>query len=181
MSHRRALSVLLAAAAAAMLVTGSFGFTSVSAERGVSVAVVDSENAYVNATACEKSKGKGAGSQGAKVTVTNQFSSEFTVDEIRWNESAQSGNNDRLDPDEPLSPGESKTFNNAFADGELTVVVSDGLDATVSIPVEGQCGANGGSDNDNDSDDEEDDNDNDSDDEEDDNDNDSDDEEDDND
>jgi hypothetical protein len=139
MSHRRALSVVLAAVAATMLVTGSFGFTSVSAERGVSVAVVDSENAYVNASACAKSTGEGEGSSGVKVTVTNQFSGAFTVDEIRWNESAQAGNNDRLDPDEELPPGDSETYPNAFGDEEVTVVVSGDLDATVTVPVEGRC------------------------------------------
>jgi hypothetical protein len=142
MSHRRALSVVLAAVAATMLVTGSFGFTSVSAERGVSVAVVDSENAYVNASACEKSSGAGEGADPVRVTVTNQFSSDFTVDEIRWNDSAQPGNNTQKKFDRTLQPGESARFDPNFGDEEVTVVVSGDLDATVTVPVDGRCNVN---------------------------------------
>jgi hypothetical protein len=39
---------VLAAVAATMLVTGSFGFTSVSAERGVAVSITDDDRAYID-------------------------------------------------------------------------------------------------------------------------------------
>jgi len=48
MNYQRAVSVLLAVTAASMLVTGSFGFTSVSAERGVTVSVTDDDRAYID-------------------------------------------------------------------------------------------------------------------------------------
>ncbi|GAB7013194.1 hypothetical protein [Halolamina salina] len=128
MNSRRAVSVLLAAVAATMLVTGSFGFTSVSAERGVAVNVVESENAYVNVSACEKSNGN-ATSRPARVTVTNQFSGSFTIEDVSWGD---------LNRERTLQPGESTTFNNAFADaadGTVTVDVTGGLDATVTAQV----------------------------------------------
>ncbi|MFW5911459.1 MAG: hypothetical protein ACOCQV_01855 [Halolamina sp.] len=137
MNHRRAVSVLLAVTAAAMLVTGSFGFTSVSADRGVSVAVVDTENAFVNASACEKSNGQDDRTNPVSVTVTNQFSDDFTVDEITWESghpSKQASN-----PDEPIEPGASETFDGTFGDDTVTVVVSGSLDAAVTVPVEGKC------------------------------------------
>jgi len=143
MTPRRAVSALFAVLAATMLVTGSFGFTSVSADRGVSINVVESENAYVGATACQTGQGNGNGSNSVKVTVTNQYSAPFTVDGIRWSESAH-GSKDRLDPDVTLAPGESETFNNAFGEQEVTVEVTDGLDASVTVEVaDEQCSNNG--------------------------------------
>lgn len=133
MNPRRAVSVLLAVAAAAMLVTGSFGFTSVSAERGVAVNVVESENAYVGVSACEKSNGNGNGTEPARVMVTNQFSEEFTVDDISWGEVTKQLS---------LDPGNSTTFNNVkLSDNTVTIGVTGGLDATVTTQVKekGDC------------------------------------------
>jgi hypothetical protein len=126
MNSNRAVSVLLAAVAATMLITGSFGFTSVSAERGVSVNVVESENAYVGVSACEKSNGGDKGANPVWVVVTNQFSDTFVVDDVSW---------DDLQKARVLQPGESTTFKNAFADrsdGTVTIQVAGGLDATVT-------------------------------------------------
>ncbi|SFP28372.1 MULTISPECIES: hypothetical protein [Halolamina] len=139
MNYRRAVSVLLAVTAATMLVTGSFGFTSVSADRGVSVAVVESENAYVGVSVCEKDNGTGNGSDPVKVTVTNRFSEPFTVDEISWSDSAHQSK-DRLNPKKgTLAPGESRTFNKTFGEQEVTVEVTGGLDATVTAEVGDRC------------------------------------------
>ncbi|WP_435116054.1 hypothetical protein [Halolamina sp. C58] len=129
MNTHRAVSVLLAAVAATMLVTGSFGFTSVSADRGVAVNVVESEEAYVGVVACEKSNGGDNGTEPARVMVTNQFSEEFTIEDVSW---------DDLKDERTLQPGDSTTFNNAFADtsdGTVAIEVSGGLDATVTAQV----------------------------------------------
>lgn len=141
MNYRRAVSVLLAATAATMLVTGSFGFTSVSADRGVDVAVVEDENAYVSVSVCQKPHGNGNenGANPVKVTVTNQYSEAFNVTTV-------SGDGTDKSPasGDELSPGESVRYNNAFAETEVTVEVTGGLDATVTSQVEGKCGSQSG-------------------------------------
>ena len=164
MNLRRAVSVLLAATAATMLVTGSFGFTSVSADRGVSVAVVDSENAYVNVTACAKSNGNGSAAKPAQITVTNQFSERFVVDRISWGSSAHPSKKSKTPKGDEadIEAGEGVTYDGGFGDGEVTVEVSGGIDATVSVPVEKKrnCDRNAGNeDNGDDEDDNGDDND----------------------
>ncbi|MFW5918171.1 MAG: hypothetical protein ACOCR0_01685 [Haloferacaceae archaeon] len=135
MNYRRAVSVLFAAAAATMLVTASFGFTGVSADRGVSIAVVDSENAYVGVSVCEKDKGNGKGSNPVKVTVSNRFSEPFRVASI-------SGDDDSMEPNMnkgEIAPGDSETYPNVFGDEQVTVEVVGGLDATVTAEVGEQC------------------------------------------
>lgn len=138
MTPRRSVSLVLAVVATAMLVTGSAGFTSVSADRSVSVSVVDAENAYVAVDACEKSTDSGNGSNPVRVTVKNQFSEPFTVERI-------SSDADTKEPDTKnatVGPGDSATFNAAFGEEELTVSVSGGVDATVTATIESKatCG-----------------------------------------
>lgn len=82
MSRRIAL-VVLALATVAVFATGAFGFTSVSAERGVSVAVVDDENAFLGlpnepSVTCEVADDTETGCTVALVDVTNQFSTALT-------------------------------------------------------------------------------------------------------
>jgi hypothetical protein len=69
--------VLLAAAAATMLVTGSFGFTSVSAERGVSVNVVEDNQAYIDYHAKDLSVENG--DRVELVTLQNQLGGEVEL------------------------------------------------------------------------------------------------------
>lgn len=146
MTPRRAVSVLLAVVAATMLVTGSFGFSSVSAERGVSINVVESENAYVGVSVCEISNGDGEdngnGSNPVRVTVSNQFSETFDVTEITL---GGSGGPDADVDRESISTGESSTFDvKAHGYDQLTVEVADGLDASVTVDVpDEQCSTNG--------------------------------------
>lgn len=143
MNTRRAVSIALAVAAAAMLATGSLGFSSVSAERGVQVNVVDTEDAFVNATVCRVDNGNG---DKVRVQVTNQYSSQFTVDTITTDLGRE------LPPGQrsvELSPGESETFQGKLkANNEVTVVVSGKLTATVKVeigspncPIKGSSGA----------------------------------------
>ena len=133
MNPRRTVSVLFAALAATMLVTGSFGFTSVSADRGVSVNVVDSENAYVGVSVCKESNGEGNGAK-AEINVSNRFSDDFSVREITLGESEEpdwmKGSKD------PIPPGESETFRvKAGNHDHVTVEVTGGLDASVTVNV----------------------------------------------
>lgn len=138
MNYQRAVSVLLAVTAASMLVTGSFGFTSVSADRGVSVAVVEDENAYVGVSVCETDNGNGNGANPVKVTVTNQFAEPFTVVSISGDERSKHPNRKKG----KIAPGDSETFN-VFGDKEVTVTVDGGLDATVTAEVGDQCNSKG--------------------------------------
>lgn len=135
MNLQRAVSVTLAVAAAAMLATSSLGYTSVSAERGVQIEVVDTENAYVNAIACSTNNGNGNGNGNGnpvKVHVTNQYSDEFTVEQIT------SDTDDEIAAGhvpESLSPGESHVFQSLQANDEVTITVTGGLDAAVTVDV----------------------------------------------
>lgn len=147
MNRSRAVSVALALAAAAMLATGSLGYTSVSADRGVQIEVVDHENAYVNATACEVSRGNGQEPTPVRVWVTNQYSGEFAVERI-------ASGTDELSKAEVLAtlePGESERFESLKADGEVTVHVTGSLNAAVTVDVAGkdacQSGASTGNEN----------------------------------
>lgn len=137
MTARRSISVALALAATVVLVTGSAGFTSVSADRSVSVAVVDAEDAYVDVSVCTRSVSQN-GSDPVAVTVANQYTTAFTVESISWSEEAHP-NRTRVSPGVELEPGESRTFEEAFGDGAVTVRVTGGLDATVTVDVGPQC------------------------------------------
>ncbi|WP_049981482.1 hypothetical protein [Halolamina rubra] len=135
MNHRRAVSVLFAAAAATMLVTASFGFTGVSADRGVSVAVVESENAYVGVSVCETDRGSDNGSNPVKVTVSNQFSAPFTVTLISGDGKSVEPNPNKAE----IEPGDTRMYPNAFGEEQVTVEVVGGLDASVTAEVGEQC------------------------------------------
>jgi hypothetical protein len=135
----RVVSIVLALAAVSMLATGTLGFTSVSAERGVSVNVVDSEDAYVGVTACAPThngsgngNGSGAGSADVYVTVTNQYSTPVVVERIEGG-----GNDANLDDaSRVISVGEVEQYPLQFDADEVTVeVTADGFDATVTDAV----------------------------------------------
>ena len=139
MTPRRSGVLVLAVAATAMLVTGSAGFTSVSADRGVSVAVVDADDAYVGVSVCSNpASNESTGGHPVDVTVANQFSEPFTVETIAWSDDAHPKETEKS-PDETLQPGESVTFTDTFGTDEVTVTVSGGLDATVTVDVGPQC------------------------------------------
>lgn len=135
MNTQRAVSVALALAAAALLATGSLGFSSVSAERGVQVNVVDAEDAYVNATACSTNRGNGTS---VKVRVTNQYSEPFSIDQITDEDGDEIA---RGHVPESLDPGDYHEFPSLQANDEVTITVTGGLTATVTVDVEenGDC------------------------------------------
>ncbi|MFB6073153.1 MAG: hypothetical protein ABEJ88_09315 [Halobacterium sp.] len=134
MNQRRLLSVALAVAAAMTLATGSLGYSSVSADRGVQVNVVQSENAYVGVVACAKGNGNGNGAAPVRIWVTNQYSSSFTVQSVEW--AADAGGHNGLSPNDELDPGETAKYNSAFGGDEVVVnVTAPGFNASVTVDV----------------------------------------------
>ncbi|MCD2203016.1 hypothetical protein [Halobacterium sp. KA-6] len=143
MNVPRVVSIVLALAAVSMLATGTLGFTSVSAERGVSVNVVDSEDAYVGVTACapqnsngasssaNASSGQGVGNTEVYVSVRNRYSRDITVERI-----TEAAGDAQEEPSSHIGPGARKTYNLDFNATEITVeIVGDGFDATVTADV----------------------------------------------
>jgi hypothetical protein len=147
MSRRVAL-VVLAFAAVALFATGAFGFTSVSAERGVSVAVVDDESAFLglpNDPAVDCTVG-GSPEEDCKelelLTVTNQFSTGLTALSVAPAESEASVEDLAVSADvddaTPLQPGDAVTITGDVdcaagetVTAELTITVAgDGVEAT---------------------------------------------------
>ncbi|MFC4408603.1 hypothetical protein [Haloarchaeobius iranensis] len=122
MTRLKLLSAVLAVAAAAALVTGSAGFSSVSAERGVSVTVVEDDQALVNVEACYTSASPNQGNQSpVKVRVTNQLPTALTIEHVNG-ESVPPGR-------ETVAPGGQVVVNQAYDSpmSEVTVELeSDG-------------------------------------------------------
>jgi hypothetical protein len=85
MNGRKALSLALAGIAVMSLAFGTGAFTSVSAERGVSVAVVDDDNAYVGYNSSLERSAVESGDTIPLVEIRNQFAQHVTVTEaIAW-------------------------------------------------------------------------------------------------
>ena len=80
MNGRKFLSLLIASVAVLSLAFGSGAFTSVSAERGVSVSVVDDENAFVGYATSDRTVSDG--DRVTLVTVTNRMPGELTVTNV---------------------------------------------------------------------------------------------------
>jgi hypothetical protein len=138
MSSTKLLSVLLAVVAVSALALGSAGFSSVSADRSVSVSVADNENAYVGVAACElgadkrtenanKAKQNGGSASQVRLWVGNNFTSPFTVKRI------SSGADSRY-PGFEVEPGELIRFNALDDAGSLTVYVA-GEESSFSVEV----------------------------------------------
>jgi hypothetical protein len=138
MSSTKLLSVLLAVVAVSALALGSAGFSSVSADRSVSVSVVDNENAYVGVAACElgadggtESKNEtnqsGGSASQVRLWVGTNFSSAFTVTQI-------SGDGIDRKPDVELEPGELKRLG-PFDDVDSMVVSVEAEDGSFSAEV----------------------------------------------
>jgi hypothetical protein len=164
MSRTKLLSVLLAVVAVSALALGSAGFSSVSADRSVSVSVVDNEDAYVGVAACELgASNSGEETTAAETTTTaadttetdtastetaaspsrvrlwvgNNFSSPFTVERI------SSGEQSRY-PGVEVEPGELVRFNALDDTGSLVVYVageggSFSVEVTVNVVPKDAC------------------------------------------
>jgi hypothetical protein len=124
----RLVAIGLALVAAVSLTAASGGFSAVTADRSVGVAVVDHEDAYVGVQAA-------AAKNGTDVTVTNRYDGDVTVERIAGNESV-------VHPDVRLAPGESATFETDLASDTVTVAVEGSdlrarIDATVNESTAG--------------------------------------------
>lgn len=81
MNLLRGLALVLAFAAATMLVFGSLGFSSVAADRGVAVSVVEDDSAYVGMTVCDRPATNSSGHP-VEVSIQNLFGVDLEIDEI---------------------------------------------------------------------------------------------------
>lgn len=106
MNRTKALSLVLLLIASMGLVSGSFGFTSVSAERGVSVQVVDDESAFVGYQSSDLTVRDSETID--LVTVTNRFADNIDVMDVTISD----GSFTISDPTMPtaISPGERGTI-----------------------------------------------------------------------
>ncbi|MGB9986582.1 hypothetical protein [Salarchaeum japonicum] len=128
MNTSKAISVTLAVIAVAALSVGTMGFTSVSADRPVSVNVVEKDDAYVGVVACEKSNGNGNGANPMRVWVTNRYTDAFTVERIEGDRTTT--------PTKKIQTGKRVRINPAFGADTVTVYVnSNGFSATVTADV----------------------------------------------
>ncbi len=134
MNASRAVSIVLALAAVGMLATGTLGFTSVSAERAVSVNVVDNEDAYVGVAACAPTNANGTGEAKVYVSVMNRHSTEVTVEEI----ATRGGSTGDLPSSKTsIATGEWETYRLYVNTSAVTVdVTGGGFDATITANVD---------------------------------------------
>ncbi|MGM0397470.1 MAG: hypothetical protein ACQEQY_00620 [Halobacteriota archaeon] len=123
MNGLKTLSVALALVAVAGLLVGSIGFGSVAAERGVSVAVVDDDSAYIGYESSDMTVADG--DRVEVVTVTNRLFDDVSVTNV----AVESASITFADLSEPtLAPGESAAI-------EGTVDCSSGASETVEVTV----------------------------------------------
>jgi hypothetical protein len=124
MKSLRIIALFLACTAVLLLAFGGSGFQSVTAEREVSMHVVDDESAFVGVVACRNSNEKSAnGATVVKIRVRNQYATTFDVTEVENQVGSKS-----LSPGKTrgIEPGETTTFN---------VVLDDSDTQTVSLHV----------------------------------------------
>lgn len=130
MTLLRGLTLVFAFAAATMLVFGSVGFTSVAADRGVAVSVVEDDSAYVGMTVCDKPATDSDGHP-VEVSIQNLFGVELTIDEVE--EALDEG----PDPPNSVGPGTEATFTVRVANGTDEVTLhAHTTSATVEVTRE---------------------------------------------
>jgi hypothetical protein len=132
MSSLKGLSIALAVLAGTGLLLGTFGFSAASAERGVSVAVVDDENAMVGYQASDRLAPEGQ--RVDLVTVTNRLSSEASVTNVTVTTSGDDDNVVVSNVSKPtLGPGEAEAVAaDVHCPGNRDVPI------TVSVTVEAE-------------------------------------------
>ncbi|MFW6265639.1 MAG: hypothetical protein ACOC2A_02570 [Halanaeroarchaeum sp.] len=123
MNGLKTLSVALAVVAVTGLAVGSVGFGSAAVERGVSVAVVDDDSAYIGYESADRTVTDG--DRVEVVTVTNRLVDDVSVTDV----TVESGAVTITDVSEPtLGPGESAAI-------EGTVECTPGESETVAVSV----------------------------------------------
>jgi hypothetical protein len=128
MDKTKALSFALIFVASTGLVSGSFGFTSVSAERGVSVQIVDDESAFVGYQSSDLTVRDSETID--LVTVTNRFAGTIDVMDV----TIADGSFTISDPTTPtaISPGESGTIQ-----GTVDCTPSETQEIEVTVALDG--------------------------------------------
>lgn len=124
------LALLLVLAVGISVGTG--GFSTVGADRPVTVNVVDNDEAYVGVVACEKSNSKGTA---VRLWVANRYSAPVTVESVA---SADSDRQDAAGTDGTVAVGDRERFEVVFEDDPETVTVAvdgDGFDVSVTREV----------------------------------------------
>ncbi|MFB6112799.1 MAG: hypothetical protein ABEJ58_01695 [Halodesulfurarchaeum sp.] len=130
----RSLSYVLAVLAVLAIVMGGLGFSSVSAERGVQVAVVDDAEAFVGYQSEDVTDVK-EGETIPLVKVTNRFETDVNVTEVV----VKSGNPEQIDVDvkstpSNIDPGESGTIRGRVDQCEW----SSSAEITATVTVKGK-------------------------------------------
>ncbi|MFC7177137.1 hypothetical protein [Halosegnis marinus] len=151
MARRLALAVV-AVAAVAVFASGAFGFTSATVDRGVSVAVVDDESAFLGlqdrTVECREIPGSGTQPDEScadtpLLRVTNQFASEMTVTRVSIETSdgtSVRAVDDGLDLDDDLAVGESGVVRadvSGVCDPSGNEVDTVTLDVTLGVETDG--------------------------------------------
>lgn len=145
MNLLRGLALVLAFAAATMLVFGSVGFTSVAADRGVAVSVVEDDSAYVGMSVCDVPKNESDGHP-VEVSIQNLFGVELTINEIEGRLAKGK------EPPEVVNPGHEEEFTTLVANSTDEVTLhANTTSATVEVTREirgknaSVCDSNGNS------------------------------------
>ena len=139
MSVLKKLSMSLAVIAVLSLVMGGLGFSSVSAERGVDIAVVDDEHAFVGYQS-EDCEGVESGENITLVNVTNRFHTDVDVENVEV-----TSNNPDVSFKSPTKPREIEPGDSGIIEAEVDTcrptssakvtatitVVGNGINATI--------------------------------------------------
>jgi hypothetical protein len=134
---RRRLALLLAAVAATSLIAGAGGFTSARLDRGVSVAVVGDDAAYVGVESPDRTLVNGMNREVPLVTLTNRF--DAPLDEVRVSVADDDGQPPTVRTVEPLDrlpSGESVTV-------DAAVVCEDGPARSEAVTVQVEAAGEG--------------------------------------
>jgi hypothetical protein len=135
MNTLRLLSLSLAVAAALLLVSGSFGFTSTTADRGVSVTTADDDSAYVGYEPTPKSWfgtviALADKTEHSLVRVDNRLSSSLEVTDIR-SESTYIDVEPTKKPSD-IRPGTSETIRGQLSCDEALIAI-ERVGVTVTV------------------------------------------------
>jgi hypothetical protein len=131
---RRGWLVLGAAVVVLATTAGTGAFSTVGAERGVQVAVVDDDNAYLGVVIAANATGNDTT---ANITVTNQFPDGTTLTSITA--TGPDGTTSLTPNDGALETGEttSATIQNATCDSTITIHANGpGVQVTIDRPVD---------------------------------------------
>lgn len=118
MTHRRELLLLVALATAIGLTLGTSGFSSVSADRGIDVAVTDDEQAFL--TFEQNTTDTANGTTAIEVTVGNQYPAGTTLSTVTV---TANGTTTDLAENSQLSSGESRTHTFESVDCDETLSI----------------------------------------------------------